>query len=321
MRCGGDAPRLLVFVDAALMAAVAVSEGPPVRVRYDPQTFLRQRTGGISRLFTDLIASFDGDPSLGVEAELMFRWTNNTYAAEGLSHRGLRKTPDWMPREVLYAPWIIRGLPSSPGADLVHHTYYSRTFLRDVAPARRVCTVYDMIPERFAGSDQFTGSHLAKREYVMQSDLVICISESTRQDLENEYGGVPGTVVVVPSCVGPGFSPGHPPLDGLPSEYLLYVGGRKGYKDFGLLPQAVAQLAARGLEISAFVVGPQFTQSEFEQIKRLGVERLVHQISCSDQELKRAYANATALVQTSRYEGFGMTPLEGMASGTPCGHR
>jgi glycosyltransferase involved in cell wall biosynthesis len=36
-----------------------------------------------------------------------------------------------------------------------------------------------------------------------------------------------------------------------------------------------------------------------------------------DPDLARAYANCAVLVQTSRYEGFGMTPLEAMASGAP----
>ena len=48
-----------------------------MRVLYDPQTFMRQRAGGISRLFTDLIVEFDRDLALGVEPEVPFTWTDS----------------------------------------------------------------------------------------------------------------------------------------------------------------------------------------------------------------------------------------------------
>ena len=203
-----------------------------VRVHYDPQTFMRQRTGGISRLFTDLVASFDADPSLGVEPEITFRLSNNQHAATDLAYRGTRATPHWLPRGAMYAPWWLRGGRGRAGCDLVHHTYYSGRFLGAPSGAKQVTTVYDMIPELFADSGVHTGSHLQKRRYVEECDLVICISESSRRDLESLFGPVPGEVRVIPLGVQPGFSPDHPPLSGLPSEYLLYVGGRRGYKDF-----------------------------------------------------------------------------------------
>ena len=288
-----------------------------VKVAFDPQTFLRQRSGGISRLFTDLIAAFDQDPALGIAPELPFTWVNNRHAATDLASRGIKAAPHWLPREVLYAPWILRGLPQAGDAAIVHHTYYSRRFLGSTGKARRACTIYDMIPEKFAGTDWFTGSHLAKLDYVQHSDLVICISESTREDLLEHVGTPPGLVTVVPSAVGTGFQPGLPRLEALPRDYLLYVGGRKGYKDFNLLPAAIAELAKRGLDVQVVVVGPAFTHDEMTELSRQGVTERFLRVGMDDAQLRRAYANSLVVVQTSRYEGFGMTPLEGMASGVP----
>jgi len=287
-----------------------------MRVFFDAQTFMRQRTGGISRLFTDLIREFDADPSLGVEAQLPFRLSNNQYAARDLAYRGMRVTPAWLPRGVAYAPWWMRGTGPERGNSIVHHTYYSGRFLGS-SKAKQVTTVYDMIPERFAGTDQFTATHLDKRDYVARCDLVICISESTRQDMIAEYGDVAAPVRVIPLAVQPGFAPDKPRLQGLPADYLLYVGARKGYKDFGLLPSALQQLASDHTTPPLVVVGKPFTTEERADLAARGLADQVQQVSLSDADLACAYANCTMLVQTSRYEGFGLTPLEAMASGAP----
>ncbi len=286
-------------------------------VYYDPQTFMRQRTGGISRLFTDLVREFDGNPTLGVTAALPFRISNNEYAARDLPQRNLKSTPSWLPRGVAYAPWWLRGSRLSGNPEIVHHTYYNGRFLSRTTRAKQVTTVYDMIPELFAGTEQFTATHLQKRAYVGTCDLVICISESTRQDMVAIYGDIARRVQVIPLAVQPGFGPGLPRLPGLPQDYLLYVGARKGYKDFNLLPHALREARSVCDVPPLVVVGKAFTPEERRNLARQGCLDSTIQVSLDDEALKRAYSNCTALVQTSRYEGFGLTPLEGMASGAP----
>lgn len=199
----------------------------------------------------------------------------------------------------------------------MHHTYYDERFLVPLQGALRACTVYDMIPELFRGTRHYTGSHLAKRRFVEMADLIICISESTRRDLLEIYGEPRGKVVVVPAAVGSTFSPDQDRLAGLPDEYVLYVGGRDGYKDFRLLVDAVSQLSAEGSDIAVVVVGAPFTSDERQLFARLRVERQFVHAQLGDGGLRQALAHCTVLVQTSRYEGFGMTPLEAMASGRP----
>ena len=286
-------------------------------VLYDAQTFLRQRRGGISRLFSHLISQFDADPGLGVNVSLPFCWSNNAHITNDLPHRRLRKTPSWVPREVLYGAHLLRRSGGSRPVDLVHHTYYSRQFLRDRGRTPQVVTVYDMIPELFAGTPNSTGSHLHKRDYVAACDLVICISDSTRHDMEAVYGSLAKNVETIPLSVDPLFQPGLAPVPGLPEDYLFYVGKRSGYKDFALLAPAMAEVRAHGLEVPVVAAGAAFTHSEVDYLKRWRVADLFSARELADTDLARAYANATLLVQTSRYEGFGLTPLEGMASGTP----
>jgi glycosyltransferase involved in cell wall biosynthesis len=201
--------------------------------------------------------------------------------------------------------------------DIVHHTYYSARFLGRTGRAKHVTTVCDMIPELFAGTEQFTATHLQKRQYVEECDLVICISESTRQDMVETYGDIARNVRVIPLAVQPGFGAGLPRLPDLPADYLLYVGARKGYKDFGLLASALERARSEGDVPPLVVVGKALTAEERDHLERHGSLASTIQVALGDDELKRAYSNCTALVQTSRYEGFGLTPLEGMASGAP----
>ena len=275
---------------------------PNVKVMVDPQTFLRQRTGGISRLFTELVWEFDETPLLGVNVVLPIRRSNNRHAAEQLAYRGVTASPSWLPRGVLYAPWWVTGNRFRERVDIVHHTYYDGRFFKAPTGTRRVITIYDMIPEHFAGTDLSTSSHLKKREYVKAADLVICISEATRQDLLEAYGELEAQVVVIPLSVQKGFGRKHDPLPNLPSVYALYVGARAGYKDFSLLPKAMSRLKHSGMSLPLVVVGSPFTRAERALVHDLGLDASTFQVRLGDEELRRAYANATLLVQTSRYE-------------------
>ena len=287
-----------------------------MQVAFDPQAFLRQRTGGISRAFVELIAAFDSDPGLGVSTITSFKWINNQYAADALSSHGFKKTPDWIPRALAYAAHTMSASRFQAEADLIHHTHYGRPFL---VPVRipRVSTIHDMIPEILRGKEGFTSNHAAKSAYVSRSDLIVCVSESTRSDLEYYLGPVRGEVRVVHNPVSSSFRPGLPRCMGLPKEYVLYVGKRAGYKDFRTLPVAIKRLRDKGLDCSVVVVGPPFSHNERRFLEEMKVYDLFHFRGLTDQQLRSAYSNALLTVQTSTYEGFGLTPIESMASGTP----
>jgi glycosyltransferase involved in cell wall biosynthesis len=287
-----------------------------VRVAYDEQVFLFQKQGGISRYFANLIADLGRESYPGVDVSIPFRHVWNDYASADLEEFGVSMGPKALAPYPLIAASFLRPRRREP-VDLIHHTFYHSRYLRDYPGAKKVVTLYDMIPERFP--DAVSGKvHMAKAEYYQRADLLIAISESTKRDAIEAYGEPNCPIQVVPLGVSNRFADGGPPAPGLPAEYLLYVGQRGGYKDFDLLLRAFAQIAPSYPDLSLVAVGGgEFSASERRRIKELRLEGRVVQDYVDDEHLPGTYAGSRLFVMPSRYEGFGIPILEAMAAGAP----
>jgi glycosyltransferase involved in cell wall biosynthesis len=108
-------------------------------------------------------------------------------------------------------------------------------------------------------------------------------------------------------------APGDPP----PAEdYVLAVAETRGYKNLRRLVEAFARAAVPGL--SLVVAGGAVDPGLRILAERLGVGGRVRFTGrVSDDELAALYRGARALVFPSLWEGFGLPPLEAMASGCP----
>ena len=103
----------------------------------------------------------------------------------------------------------------------------------------------------------------------------------------------------------------------LPADYLLFVGMRDGYKNFGNMVRAIGALPNNGepLRLVCFGGGP-LSAAEVLTCVEAGVsETRLIQISGDDRLLAHAYHNAVALVYPSLYEGFGLPLIEAMTQG------
>ena len=134
---------------------------------------------------------------------------------------------------------------------------------------------------------------------------VLAISERTKADVVELYGVDARNVVVTPLGVDAGFSPGG---NGS-RDYLLLVGSVEPRKN----PLAAAD-AARALGRRLVVAGPVRDDDLGRELARRGAELRGY---VPKEELVALYRGAACLVQPSHYEGFGLTVVEAMASGTP----
>lgn len=278
-----------------------------------------QQYGGVSRYFAHLASELgtDGDLSVRIVAPLHV----NAYAAQ------LGRSLVWGQRVAARSPMmrlagivdrtLRRPLAAMFAPDIVHESYYAA---RRSAPrkARIVLTVYDMIHEKFAAEFP-AGDRTAdrKRAAIARADHICCISESTRRDLValHPAAATKASVTLL------GFDPpaaAVPSTSGRGRPYLLFVGQRRGYKNFAGLLDAYAMSAALRSDFDLVAVGGgAFKPDEQRAIDRHRLGRHVRQHAAGDAALQRWYREAAVFVYPSLYEGFGIPPLEAMAAGTP----
>src|SRR5439155_12251123 len=99
--------------------------------------------------------------------------------------------------------------------------------------------------------------------------------------------------------------------------YLLFVGNRGTYKNFDLLARTYARSDRLQREFDIVCFGGQRESSHPARLEQLGIASRVQYFSGGDQVLANLYRHAFALVYPSKYEGFGIPPLEAMHYGCP----
>ena len=188
-------------------------------------------------------------------------------------------------------------------------------------------TVHDLIferyPELYPPIDRRIYAWKTRRA-AERADLVVAVSEQTRQDLVEFYGVEPSRIRVVYQGCRPAFqaepAPGADEAEarrlGLPDRFLLCVGTVERRKNLELLVQALAGLP----EVPLLVVGRETRYAgEVRRLaRRLGVEgRLRFIESASAESLATLYRRCTVSVYPSRFEGFGIPIIEALFCGAP----
>ena len=288
-----------------------------MRVALDEQIFAIQRYGGISRLFYEQARAFVTDSELDIDlAPLSAPVVNEYLLADPALAAHLRATRASGPYRAL-AQYLMRRRHHSP-VDIVHNTFYMPRGLAEHADARRIVTVYDMIPEIMPKTRRRLDFLTEKHRYVREAAHIVCISESTRRDLFRVYPDIHAPVTIAYPGVSPAFRPDSPRLTGLPEPYVLHVGNRSSYKDGATLLRAFGVIATAFPDHTLLLVGGGgLSREERILVVQAGLPGRVVQVNLTDAEVPSAYAQADVTVFPSRYEGFGLPAVEAMASGSP----
>ncbi len=294
-----------------------------MNIVFDHQIFTQQSYGGISRYFVRLAQGLIAlDEQVNVVAPLHVNRYLSDLPKSLVSGVELSRYPPKTGRLAVMAnhhlsAFKLLGLAS----DILHETYYSAKSIVGNAKGR-VITVYDMIHERYPANFSPRDPAIKyKRSAVSRADHIICISNSTKSDL-CEIFDIPENKV---SVVHLGFekfevSSSHAELQEKGERpFLLYVGSRRGYKNFDGFLRAVAASPTLKQEFDVVAFGGgAFSEVEQSLIARLGfAPNAVRQLGGSDAVLGGLYARAMAFVYPSVYEGFGLPPLEAMAHDCP----
>ncbi len=149
------------------------------------------------------------------------------------------------------------------------------------------------------------------RRSVERASAIAASSEATRDALVGEWAIPPERIRVV--HLAPGLTPsGAPPPAPVTSRpFFLAVGGLEPRKAPDLLARAFAAARTRGLDADLVFAG---SGRLADALAGDGV-RIIQ--APGDDELAGLYRGALALVAPAWLEGFGMTPVEAAAFGTP----
>lgn len=210
------------------------------------------------------------------------------------------------------------------GPDMTHCLHFPTPF---PAPHPLVVTLHDLTPLIMPSVMPSPAKRLVYRFWndraTRVADRILVNSSHTADDVERLYPRAMAKLVMVPHAVDD-FTKG--PVGAVPPEYgltdgesyLLSMGNTKPNKDLPTLLRAFAKVAPERIGLKLLLVGRE-VPGYVESI--LGDDRSASRIHFTgrvdDATLRALYAQASAFVFPSTYEGFGLPPLEAMTFGTP----
>ena len=271
-------------------------------VRLTPEGFSKP-PGGVRRASIELLSALRRTGDVAVSVSPLVEAMTMTTPTPSAVDRGRMQLAE-------AAFFARRRLSGRKG--IAHSLYYDQH--RPVADWPVVVTVYDMIHERFGIGSKWL--RRAKKLAVENASLIVTNSNATAADVHEFFPRLGADVITIPLGVGKEFlEEPRAPASEVESPHILYVGMRSGYKNFALLGRALATAPDLADLRLVLVGGEQLSDVELSHLG--GPERVVHVASPSDEELRRLYDDAAALVITSRCEGFGLPLLEAFARGCP----
>ena len=195
-------------------------------------------------------------------------------------------------------------------------------------PPAAACPVATLVPDasfaRFpAEFSRFERLYMPRTipASMRHSAAVIVPSAFTRAEVLALFELPAERVAVAPHGVDPLFF--EVPEGGPPAEppYFAAIGSSRPRKDLVTLVRAFKGVVEAHPEIRERLVitgedpGAGGLREAAVELRRAG--RIVFTGHLDDRDLVRLYRDATALAYPSRYEGFGLPPLEAMAAGAP----
>ncbi len=215
-------------------------------------------------------------------------------------------------------------------ADLFHAPHY---VLPPLVRCPTVVTIHDCIhlmfpqylPNRWALTYARTSISLAAKH----ATRVLTVSESSKRDIQKFVDIPPGKIDVIYNSFDPrfGVEPNEETVDRvreryqLHTDFVLYAGNVKPHKNLERLIDAFHIVRKRGLDnLKLVLIGDEI--SKYTALRRAVHRHRLHNyvrfLGYLPQEtLAVMYRLASVFVFPSLYEGFGLPPLEAMASGTP----
>ena len=171
------------------------------------------------------------------------------------------------------------------------------------------------LPRLLGRYPERAGYYSRMRYAARRADAVWCPSANTLEDVERHFGI---SAERIPFCYDSDRFPGKaqfPLIVDRSPLTVLSVSRLVPHKNHAVILRAAARISPRPL-VRILGEGP-----EAERLRRLAdtlsVRLDLPGAWASDEAIHAAYRGASVVVCPSRFEGFGLTPLEGLAMGVP----
>jgi glycosyltransferase involved in cell wall biosynthesis len=229
-------------------------------------------------------------------------------------------------REQIRLPIVLK----REGADLFHAPHY---VLPPLTQCKSVVTIHDVIhllfpqylPNRLAWAYARASLSAATR----RADRILTVSETSKNDILRRFKVPAEKITVIYNAIDERFNvmPTEEQVTRVRERYqldqrfALYVGNIKPHKNLERLIDAFAELRRSGIEdVRLLIIGDEI--SKFPALRRAVHRNKLHKHVrflgfVPIETLAVLYRLASVFVFPSLYEGFGLPPVEAMASGTP----
>ncbi|HVC19384.1 MAG TPA: glycosyltransferase family 1 protein [Vicinamibacterales bacterium] len=215
-------------------------------------------------------------------------------------------------------------------ATLFHEPHY---VLPPLVPCRSVVTIHDcihlMFPQYLPGRFAYYYARAQLLAASRRADRILTVSETSKRDIVRLLGVPAGKITVIYNAIDDRFwlEPTAEQMHRVRERYqlhdpfVLYAGTVKPHKNIDRLIDAFALVHARGLDrLTLIVIGDDVSRYAGlrRKVLRYKLHKQIRFLGFQPQDtLAVLYRLASVFVFPSLYEGFGLPPVEAMASGTP----
>lgn len=251
----------------------------------------------------------------------------NALATLGQNFRAVPETAaNYSIAEQLKVPLALK----REGVTLFHAPHY---ILPPLVPCRSVVTIHDcihlMFPQYLPGRLAYRYARTSIALAARRSTRVMTVSESSKRDILRFVDAPADKIAVIPNAYDERFGVEPDEHDvvrvreryQLHDEFVLYAGNVKPHKNLERLIRAFYLVRKRGLDyLKLVLIGDEI--SKYTALRRAVHQHQLHKYVrflgyLPEETLAVMYRLAGVFVFPSLYEGFGLPPLEAMASGTP----
>ena len=292
--------------------------GEPLALALDATALLGPRTG-IGTFVHNLLSHLD--PAAVTTTAFSVTWRGRNQLAAAVPS-GIQVVARPVPARAARAVWERFGTPPIewlvPHADVVHGPNFV------VPPSRRaasVVSVHDLTavhwPELCIGPVRRYPEMI--RRSIERGSWVHAISDYVADEIRDHFDIDPDRVVRVHlAATTPTATGGRPPPTDRP--YIVATGMIEPRKNLPVLVDAFGHLADEIADIDLVIAGPdgwRVTDLEAAIGRNAHRDRIFRLPWIDEASRQRLVREAAILAYPSRYEGFGLPPLEAMAVDTP----